>query len=229
MIGVIRRIRERGVTILIIEHLMQAIMSLSDRIVVLNFGEKLAEGTPAEVANDAAGDRGLSGRSQARRRAAEEGLAWPTRSLPSTGLEAGYGEVQVLWGISLERRPRPAHRDRRRQRRRQDHDVARDRRHDHAMARTGHVRGRGRDARCRPTSRRRRGFALVPEGRQLFSAMTVDENLRARRILETRRRAITPTASIRCSACFPGLPSGGARSPARCPAANSRCWRSPAA
>ena len=52
MIGVIRRIRERGVTILIIEHLMQAIMSLSDRIVVLNFGEKLAEGLPAEVARD---------------------------------------------------------------------------------------------------------------------------------------------------------------------------------
>lgn len=53
MIGVIRRIRERGVTILIIEHLMQAIMSLSDRIVVLNFGKKLAEGLPAEVACDA--------------------------------------------------------------------------------------------------------------------------------------------------------------------------------
>lgn len=52
MIGVIRRIRERGVTILIIEHLMQAIMSLSDRIVVLNFGGKLAEGLPAEVARD---------------------------------------------------------------------------------------------------------------------------------------------------------------------------------
>ncbi len=50
MIGVTRRIRERGITILMIEHLMQAIMSLSDRIVVLNFGQKLAEGLPAEVA-----------------------------------------------------------------------------------------------------------------------------------------------------------------------------------
>jgi branched-chain amino acid transport system ATP-binding protein len=53
MIGVIHRVREQGVTILMIEHLMQAIMSLSDRIVVLNFGEKLAEGKPAEVAQDA--------------------------------------------------------------------------------------------------------------------------------------------------------------------------------
>ena len=50
MIGVIRKIRERGVSILIIEHLMQAIMSLSDRIVVLSSGRKLAEGLPAEVA-----------------------------------------------------------------------------------------------------------------------------------------------------------------------------------
>jgi branched-chain amino acid transport system ATP-binding protein len=52
MIGVIRRIRGRGITILIIEHLMQAIMSLSDRIIVLNYGQKLAEGLPAEVACD---------------------------------------------------------------------------------------------------------------------------------------------------------------------------------
>ncbi len=54
MIGVIRRIRERGVSILIIEHLMQAIMNLSDRIVVLVSGEKLAEGLPGEVAQNPA-------------------------------------------------------------------------------------------------------------------------------------------------------------------------------
>jgi branched-chain amino acid transport system ATP-binding protein len=54
MLTIIRSIRERGVAILIIEHLMQAIMGLSDRIVVLNSGQKLAEGTPAEIANNAA-------------------------------------------------------------------------------------------------------------------------------------------------------------------------------
>lgn len=52
MLDVIRAIRDQGVSILMIEHIMQAIMSLSDRIVVLNFGQKLAEGTPDEVAND---------------------------------------------------------------------------------------------------------------------------------------------------------------------------------
>jgi branched-chain amino acid transport system ATP-binding protein len=52
MIDLIRTIRERGVSVFMIEHVMQAIMKLSDRIVVLNFGQKLAEGSPPEVAGD---------------------------------------------------------------------------------------------------------------------------------------------------------------------------------
>jgi len=52
MIEVIRNICESGMTILMIEHLMQAIMTLSHRIVVLNTGQKLAEGPPSKVAND---------------------------------------------------------------------------------------------------------------------------------------------------------------------------------
>jgi branched-chain amino acid transport system ATP-binding protein len=50
--SLIRQIRERGITICLIEHIMKAIMELSDRVVVLHHGEKIAEGTPEEVAHD---------------------------------------------------------------------------------------------------------------------------------------------------------------------------------
>jgi branched-chain amino acid transport system ATP-binding protein len=52
MIDLIRSIRESGISVFMIEHVMQAVMNLSDRIVVLNFGQKLAEGTPETIAQD---------------------------------------------------------------------------------------------------------------------------------------------------------------------------------
>jgi branched-chain amino acid transport system ATP-binding protein len=52
LVQLIRRIRERGVSIIMIEHVMQAVMSLSDRVMVLDHGRKIAEGEPALVARD---------------------------------------------------------------------------------------------------------------------------------------------------------------------------------
>jgi branched-chain amino acid transport system ATP-binding protein len=52
MIAIVQDIRKAGVAIFMIEHVMRAIMRLSDRIVVLNLGSKLAEGAPQAVAND---------------------------------------------------------------------------------------------------------------------------------------------------------------------------------
>lgn len=46
------KIRDQGMTILIVEHLMRLIMQLCDRIAVLQYGVKIAEGTPAEIVND---------------------------------------------------------------------------------------------------------------------------------------------------------------------------------
>ena len=51
-IALIRKINESGVTILLIEHIMQAVVSLCEKVIVLHHGEKIAEGTPEEVMND---------------------------------------------------------------------------------------------------------------------------------------------------------------------------------
>jgi branched-chain amino acid transport system ATP-binding protein len=52
IIGLIRRVHARGISLLVIEHVMQAILALSHRLIVLHHGEKLAEGLPAVVARD---------------------------------------------------------------------------------------------------------------------------------------------------------------------------------
>lgn len=52
LMPIIRGIRDEGIGVLLIEHHMKLVMNVCDRIVVLNFGVKIAEGTPAEVARD---------------------------------------------------------------------------------------------------------------------------------------------------------------------------------
>ncbi|MCB2004533.1 MAG: ABC transporter ATP-binding protein, partial [Rhodoferax sp.] len=54
IIGIIRMIRDSGVTVLLIEHVMHAVMSLSDHIYVLSYGKIIAQGAPQEVVNNPA-------------------------------------------------------------------------------------------------------------------------------------------------------------------------------
>jgi branched-chain amino acid transport system ATP-binding protein len=49
MVEIVRKIRDQGVTIIMIEHVMHAVMNVSDRMIVLDFGRQIAEGTPEEI------------------------------------------------------------------------------------------------------------------------------------------------------------------------------------
>jgi branched-chain amino acid transport system ATP-binding protein len=51
-IELVRGLRDRGITLMIVEHDMKAIMGVSDRLVVINYGQKIAEGTPQEIQQD---------------------------------------------------------------------------------------------------------------------------------------------------------------------------------
>ena len=52
MADLVYNIRESGVTILLVEHDMSLVMKVSDEIIVINYGEKIAEGPPAQIQND---------------------------------------------------------------------------------------------------------------------------------------------------------------------------------
>jgi branched-chain amino acid transport system ATP-binding protein len=49
LMALLRRIHERGISLLLIEHQMRVVMGLCQRVVVLDYGEKIADATPAEV------------------------------------------------------------------------------------------------------------------------------------------------------------------------------------
>ena len=71
-VQLIRQIRERGVTVLLVEHDMPMVMEVSDRIVVLNYGRLIAEGPPERIRSDSAVIEAYLGQGSAARRAAAQ-------------------------------------------------------------------------------------------------------------------------------------------------------------
>ena len=81
----VKKIQKRGITIVMIEHVMKAIMGICDRIIVLDYGKKIAEGTPKEIASN--------------KKLLKYTLEKPMLEVKK--LSAGYGNIQILWDVSL--------------------------------------------------------------------------------------------------------------------------------
>ena len=99
-------LKKSGLTILIIEHILSVIFGLSDRIMVLNFGQKVAEGPPDAIGEDRKVHEIYLG-TKTSKKACEPGTERPCTAAPESLLSvkranSGYGDFQVLFDVSLE-------------------------------------------------------------------------------------------------------------------------------
>jgi ABC-type branched-subunit amino acid transport system ATPase component len=175
VLEIIREIRGRGLTVLLIEHNVSEVMGLSDRVVVLHFGEKIAEGSPDAVRRDRRVIEAYLG--EERDAAPPPALAArPGPLLAVEGIAVGYGPVQALQDVSLSVG--------------EGEIVALLGANGAGKTTTlktisglmhparGRITFRGaRIDRLRPSRVAHLGIAHVPEGRQLFPTLTVRENL----------------------------------------------------
>ena len=95
-VALIGKLSQRGLTIVIVEHVMRAIMAVARHIVVLDHGQKIAEGSPDNVVADRRGHSRLS-----RNRLCACSPASRTSVLELSGVSASYGAVPALTGVSI--------------------------------------------------------------------------------------------------------------------------------
>lgn len=176
----IQELNRRGITILLVEHDMRLVMNLAQRVVVLNFGEKLAEGNPREIQNHPQVIAAYLGESSARAMPpAPQAVPRTSRAdaaslLTIENLTVCYGSLRALDGISLHVNPSEI-----------VAIVGANGAGKTTLVNTvagllsprgGAVRFNGKEYKTTESSIAA-GIVLVPERRQIFSTLTVRENL----------------------------------------------------
>lgn len=188
--ALVRKVADSGVTVVLVEHDMKMVMNLSDRILVLDYGRKLAEGTGAEVRLNPDVIAAYLGAHTLEEAPSEPVIDAELAALPSiepplpaevllrvSGMESCYGRIKALKGINLEVR-----------RGETVALVGANGAGKTTFLRTlsgvqpmsaGRIHFDGEDiSPLRSDKRMRRGICQSPEGRQVFGPLSIEDNLR---------------------------------------------------